>query len=113
MNMAGYTCVGLAATSTGSRLESNANIKERIEHEIANIFDKNIITNEYILENLNSIAINGENESNRLRAIELLGKHLAMFTDNINNKETPPPILYDNLFDSNDKTAKPSRLPLN
>ena len=56
-------------------------IIEAIEVEKTRIFDKAKITDEYVLQGLNEIALNGEIEANRTRAFELLGKYLAMFTE--------------------------------
>lgn len=78
---AGYICVGGNARSVGSHLEDNSNIQERIEYERLNIFDRSMITEEYILEGLNKLALSAQNESVRTRAFELLGKYKAMFTD--------------------------------
>jgi phage terminase small subunit len=81
MPKAGYRCRGVSARNVGSKLEENVYIRERIERERLTIFDKNSITEEYILEGLKKIAEQGEQEANRVRAFELLGKTRAMFTD--------------------------------
>ena len=81
MIKAGYKGIGEVARAVGSRLETNANIQIQIETERANVFDKSKITDEYILKGLSEIAKNGKQEANRVRAWELLGKTLAMFTE--------------------------------
>ena len=79
MTKAGYICVGMTARSIGSRLETNANIREQIEQEKANLFNIHHINPEWVIKALCDIARNGELESNKVRAIELIGKTLAMF----------------------------------
>ena len=81
MSMAGYTCIGDVARSVGSRLESNANIRERIEWEIANIFDVKKIDLEYLVNKANEIAQNSQQDTNKLRAIEILAKLKGLWID--------------------------------
>ena len=81
MSKSGYTCKGASARSWGSQLERKLNIEEQIQKEHLNIFDKSMITEEYVLKNLRKLAENSRNEADRIRANELLGKYLAMFTD--------------------------------
>ena len=69
------------ARAIGSEMEAKPNITKQIEDERLNIFDKAKVTEEYVLEGLNKIAINSKQDANRLRALELLGKYKAMFTD--------------------------------
>jgi len=88
MKKAGYKGIGEVARAVGSRLETNDNIKIQIETERANVFDKSKITDEYILEGLNKIAKEGKQEANKVRAWELLGKYLAMFTDKTEHSGT-------------------------
>jgi len=86
MEKSGYTCRGLSARNTGVKLEKNAYIRERIEEERLTIFDKSMITEEYVLNNLRDLAENARYESDRIRANELLGKYLAMFTDKVKSE---------------------------
>ncbi len=88
MVKAGFTCKGASARSWGSQLEDKLNIKERIEQERLNIFNKAMITEEYVLKGLKDIAEQGKQEANKVMAFQLLGKYLAMFTDKTENKTT-------------------------
>ena len=81
MQKSGYICKGISARTTGVNLEKNTYIQEKIEQERLTIFDKSKITEEYILEGLSKIALEGTQEANRVRSWELLGKYKAMFTD--------------------------------
>jgi len=81
MPKAGYKCRGDNARSWGSRLEKKPNIQEEIQKEKLNIFDKSCITVEYVLGNLKHLAEVARNEADKIRATELLGKYLAMFTE--------------------------------
>lgn len=71
----------MIASSYGCQLEKKLNIAEAIDKEKLNIFDKNCITVDYVLGNLKQLAENSKNEADKIRATELLGKYLAMFTD--------------------------------
>ena len=86
---AGYKAKGTAARSLGSRLEKNVNVIVQIEKEKVNIFDRQMITEEYVLEGLRKIAENGQQEANKVAAFQLLGKYLAMFTDKLKNEGLP------------------------
>lgn len=88
MSKSGYTCKGGSARATGSQLEDNPNIQHRIEHERLNIFDKTMITEEYVLNNLKTLAEESKWPGDRIRANELLGKYLAMFTDKVKSEGT-------------------------
>ena len=101
MVKAGYTCKGASARSWGSQLETRLNIQAQIQKNRLNIFDKKLITEEYVLESLKNLAETSVHESDRIRAIELLGKYLSMFTDKI---ET-------NFLDDKDKEEIRNRLP--
>ena len=92
---AGYTAKGKVVRALGARLETNENIKSQIETEKANIFDKNMITEEYILEGIKKIAETGKLEANKLRAWELLAKTKAMLTDKVEQTKSDDP---DNQF---------------
>lgn len=79
---AGYKAKSkLIASSLGCQLEKKLNIAEAIDKERLNIFDKSMITEEYVLKNLRILGETSKNEADRIRANELLGKYLAMFTD--------------------------------
>ncbi len=79
---AGYKAKSkLVASSYGCQLEKKLSIIQAIQQEKLNIFDRNCITVEYVLGNLKHLAEVARNEADKIRATELLGKYLAMFTD--------------------------------
>lgn len=90
MMKSGYRCKGVSARNTGHNLEEKTYIKQQIERERLTIFDKSKITPEYVLEGLNKIAQEGEQESNKVRAYELIGKYMAMFIDKKEQKNINP-----------------------
>ena len=71
---AGYT------EATAHQSSSIPIVKHCIE-EIAKDFDKAKITPEYVLAGLNKEAQEAKNSADRIKAYELLGKYLALFTD--------------------------------
>ena len=83
---AGYKAkTRLVASSYGWKLEKKVDILEAIQREKVNIFDKSMVTEEYVLNNLKQLAETSHNEADKIRANELLGKYLAMFTDKTEN----------------------------
>ncbi len=54
---------------------------------------KTQLTREFVLEGLMDIAATSEVASARVRAFELLGKHLALFTDRLEVTQIPDPAL--------------------
>lgn len=72
-----------------SRLLKRPEIKERIKEITAELMLVHGVTEDRILANLADIAFNkGNAKADRNRALELLGKSKAMFTDNINQTDT-------------------------
>ncbi|MEI6092955.1 MAG: terminase small subunit [bacterium] len=71
------------ARAIGCELLTKPNIQSEIEKRIKKIEDKTEITVEYVLNGLNTLAKTAKNEGVRLRAFELLGKHLTLFTDKL------------------------------
>lgn len=65
------------AYSQGQRLLKNVEIAERLKERV----DKAIITADEILTDVKSIAKSADKDSDRLKAYEMLGKHLAMWID--------------------------------
>lgn len=65
------------ARSQGQRLLTDVDIRALVEKRV----EEAIITADEILTDVKSIAKTGERDSDRLKAYELLGKHLAMWTD--------------------------------
>lgn len=62
-----------------SRLLTNENIQKALAELV------NKITPEYVLSLISSIAMDGKRDSDRLRAMELLGKYHALFKDTTQN----------------------------
>ena len=87
---AGYSMK--TAYSQGQRLLKNVEVRAEIDRLSADIADQNDVEVKEIIVGLRRIAFAPEgvqvNNSDRLRALELLGKYLAMFTDNQNVTDT-------------------------
>ena len=78
---AGYSPNG--AEVTASQLLTKPKVQEALathEHKHTTALT---LTAELVLTGLLDIALNGEREANRVRSWELLGKHLALFTDRV------------------------------
>lgn len=56
-------------------------LKNEIDKRLAKRATDNGITAEFVLNGIKGIAVKGERESDKLKAFELLGKHLKLFTD--------------------------------
>jgi phage terminase small subunit len=56
-------------------------LQEEIQKAMNERSKKTNITAEYVLNGIKKIADNGEKETDQLKAYELLGKHLKLFTD--------------------------------
>lgn len=65
------------AYSQGQRLLKNVEIQNRVKAHV----EEAIITADEVLRGIKGIAIDGEREADQLKAYELLGKHLKLFTD--------------------------------
>lgn len=65
------------ARQQGQRLLSNVVIAERLNVRV----EEAIITANEILTDVKQIAKSAEKDSDKLKAYEMLGKHLAMWTD--------------------------------
>ncbi len=65
------------AYSIGQRLLKNVDIRALVEKRLADA----IITTDEILTDVKSIAKSADKDSDRLKAYEMLGKHLAMWID--------------------------------
>ena len=65
------------ARSQGQRLLTNVDIAKMLGERVENA----IITADEILTGVKAIAQNGKRDADKLKAYELLGKHLAMWTD--------------------------------
>ena len=65
------------AYSQGHDLLKKPEIQKALEKRV----EKAVITADEVLHGIRDIALSGDRESDRLRAYELLGKHLALFTE--------------------------------
>jgi len=77
------------AYSQGQRLLKNVEVRAEIDKTSADIADQNDVEAREIIAGLRRIAFAPEgarvSNSDRLRALELLGKYKAMFTDNVHS----------------------------
>jgi phage terminase small subunit len=83
---AGYSEKSIASLS--SHLISNPKVKKAIAERLREIGNEHEVLKQRILNHLSKMAFNGEPDHNSLKATELLGKHLAMFTDKVENSGT-------------------------
>lgn len=65
------------ARSQGQRLLTNVDIQQALTVRV----EEAIITADEILTGVKAIALNAARDGDKLKAYELLGKHLAMWTD--------------------------------
>lgn len=80
---AGYSA--RTANEQGARLLANVSVKEALDEERKKRERRTEITADRVLQELADIGFDKEDErtSDRLKALELMGKHLAMFTDKV------------------------------
>jgi phage terminase small subunit len=79
-----YNCKETTAKVNASKLLTNTNIQEYVQKKQNRLTVKVEWTVEDILRDIKKIATNEKNEiRDRIRALELGGKHLGMFTENI------------------------------
>jgi phage terminase small subunit len=72
------------AQEQSSRLLSNVMVKEYIEKAQKKISEQNELDLKGCLKILTKLAIDGESESTRLKAVELLMRHMGAFNDKLN-----------------------------
>jgi len=77
------------ATEQGSRLLTNVHVQRWIADHTQKVTTRLELTAELVLGGLMEIALHGEREANRVRSFELLGKHLALFTDKLEVSQVP------------------------
>ncbi len=73
------------AAQQASRLLRNVNIQNAIKEKLDKRQERTEITADKVLKELGSIGFNagGERTADRLKALELIGKHLGMYTDRV------------------------------
>ena len=77
-----------SAYNEANRLLKNDDVIAEIERIRAKAERAETVTRAYVVAGLQDIAENGETESNRVRALELLGKTLRMFVDQVDVQYT-------------------------
>ena len=80
--LAGYK-VGTPRTAevNGHKLLSNTEVNKAVDQYRSELTKASKVDQAFVISGLREIATTGEHESNRVRAFELLGKHLRMFVD--------------------------------
>ena len=71
------------AKEKGYQLVHNNSLKPIIDSKLKERALNNGITAEFVLNGIKAIAQRGEKENDQLKAYELLGKHLKLFTDKV------------------------------
>ena len=72
------------AEAQASRLLRNVNVREMVDKRRKEIGTRTLITAEEVILGIRKIAEKRDaRDSDKLKAFELLGKHLAMFTDKL------------------------------
>jgi len=74
---AGYS--DKTAKEQASRLLTNVNVEAYIADKQEEIRNRNEVTIDFVVNGIKDIAIQGEQENNRLKAFEMLGKHLGFY----------------------------------
>lgn len=69
------------AYSIGERLLKNVEIKKRVDEKVKKQADKTEVKISEIIEGFKEIAFGDEKTSDRLKALELLGKYLGIFKE--------------------------------
>ena len=82
------------AEQIGYQLLQNTSVQEVIQKAIADRQKRTEVTQDMVVEELRAVAFSKAADytdstlkySNKLKALELLGRHLGMFTDKVENK---------------------------
>ena len=69
------------AKEQGARLLTNVNVKEELAKRFKRQQERTEITADYVLNGIKAVAENTEKDNDKLKAYELLGKYLKLFTD--------------------------------
>ena len=94
---AGYS--SKTAYSIGQRLMRDPDIQGEIQAGMSGLQERTELSQKYVIDNLREIVsrcMEGEDfkPHGALKALELLGKHLRMFTDKIQVKEETVPLVF-------------------
>lgn len=69
------------AMEQGYQLLQKTSVKEAIQEQMDARQQRTLVTADYVINMIRNVADNTEKDSDRLKACELLGKHLKLFTD--------------------------------
>jgi phage terminase small subunit len=72
-----------SAYQQGYLLVNNPEIRSQLAAHEQSVAERLGITLEWLLDQLREKAVNAQSERDQLRAMELLGKHLAIFTEKV------------------------------
>lgn len=91
---AGYSTK--TARHQACRLLTKEYINNRIRYLASKETEKFNIKSEWVLTKLQTLATKGRNETTQIRALELLGKYFALFTEKIKHEGLPKRIVIRN-----------------
>ena len=102
---AGYKVAN--AEYSASRLLSNDKVSLYIKEKQDEIAHRNDITVDFVVNGIKDIALLGEQENNRLKAYDLLGKHLGIYEkDNAQSKTEIPTTIQVTFIDESPSNKK-------
>ena len=67
------------AKEQASRLLTNVNVSEYIAELQSEVRNRTEITVDFVINGIKDIAVDGEHENNRLKAFDMLGRHLGIY----------------------------------
>lgn len=85
------------AKQIGSKLLTKIDIQAKVKELETEIYNRNMMTADEVLQSLADLARNGRSESTKVKALELLGKYHTLYTDKVRNEGeltisvVPPP----------------------
>lgn len=92
-----------AASQESSRLLKHPEVRARIEENKKKLMSDVEITASFVLKGIKDIAETGERDNDKLKAFELLGKHLKLFSENLNINGNMNVQIIDNINDFEDE----------
>lgn len=92
---AGYSAK--TAKSQGQRLLTNVDIMDAINKQLEYREQRTLVTADYVIKGIKEVADNTERDCDRLKAYELLGKHLKLFTEKMEHSGAIPVVLKDDV----------------
>jgi hypothetical protein len=79
--LAGYRGNGNGLATVGAQNMRKLHVRREITRRQAALQEQSKVTPEYVLGKLLTLAESTERDSDQMRALELIGKHLGMFVD--------------------------------